>query len=179
MNIDKSRISEDIAIHYQKKHQTWFFFPLLGKRFYNTIWINDYVNKAWYKRVLPQNITYACIFNSNILTADENGNIYIEDIGSSFNGDAIHFLWKSPFLSLGNVHHRKMIDEFYFVLDDLHNNKFECSIYKDFDSTYSTDYELINATRFDCMLWADENTDENDIKYCWTNENSSTPIWSI
>lgn len=177
-NFDTPRMKNTIALHYQNKSQTWFLFPYLGDNFYHTIWINDYVNKAWYKRVLPQNITTACNFNSYIVTADDKGRIYYEDFGTTFDGQSIKFLWKSPFLSLGNVHHRKLIDEFYFLLDDLHDNNFKFSVFKDYDSGYSEDKECISLRYYNKLIWA-EDSSPDDSSYCWAMEDSDGPIWSI
>lgn len=177
-NFDTARMKNSIALHYQKKNQTWFFFPYLGDDYYHTIWINDYVNHSWYKRVLPQNITTACNFNSYIITADCNGKIYYEDYGTTFDGKGINFFWKSPFLSLGNVHHRKLIDEFYFVLDDLHDNKFNFSIYKDYDSEYSDNKECISSRYYRHMIWADDNSPDEP-SYCWIENDADAPVWSI
>ena len=175
---DSSRIKKSIALHYQRKNQTWFFCPYLGDEYFHTILINDYVNHAWYKRILPQDITSACVFNSNILTADKEGKIYREDYGTTFDGKPIDFLWKSPFLSLGNVHHRKIIDEFYFVLDDLHDNNFDFSVYKDYDSQYSDNLECIVSRHFNQLVWADEQSTETP-ENCWAKDDDSVPVWSI
>lgn len=177
-NFDTPRMKDSIALHYQNKSQTWFFLPYLGDNYYHTIWINDYVNKAWYKRVLPQNITTACNFNSKIVTGDDSGKIYYEDYGTTFDGKSIPFLWKSPFLSLGNVHHRKLIDEFYFVLDDLHDNNFKFSIFKDYDSGYSEDKERITLRYHNHLIWADDSMSDES-QFCWALEDADGPIWSI
>ncbi len=176
---NETNLNKSIALHYPKKHQMWFFIPYLNSQYFHTIWINDYVNYAWYKRVLPQNITYAANFKSYLLTADNEGKIYIEDYGPSFNGENISFMWKSPFLSLSNVHHRKIIDEFYFILDDEYDNKFNFSVYKDYDSNYADDIEIINSQNPEQMIWAsDESPDE--MQYCWSNgSQTQIPIWSI
>ncbi len=174
---NKDKIQDTIALHYQDKNQMWFLFPYENDEFLHTIWINDYVNKAWYKRVLPQNITTATVFHNKIITADNSGNLYIEDTGNSFNGIPISFKWKSPFLSLNDVHHRKMIDEFYFILDDSHDNKFNFSVYKDYDSNYQDDAELIFSKHYDQLLWADDNSPDEEI-YKWATDENEIPIWS-
>lgn len=172
------KLCDTVALHYKDKSQTWFLFPYVDDEYYHTIWINDYVNHAWYKRVLPQNITCAANYKSYIITADVEGKIYYEDYGTTFNGESIKFMWKSPFLSLGSFHHRKMIDEFYFVLDDLHDNNFNFSVYKDYDSGYSDNMECVVSRCFNQLIWADENS--KDISdYCWTPEDKEIPVWSI
>ncbi|MBR6723212.1 hypothetical protein IKL64_07135 [bacterium] len=175
---DETRMNDVFVLHYQNKHQMWFFFPYLDDEYYHTIWINDYLNKAWYKRVVPQKITVACMFKSYILTADDSGKIYREDYGGTFNNDPILFMWKSPFLALGNVLHRKLIDEFYFVLDDINDNKFKFSLYKDYDSEYKDDVELIYSKHFSHFIWGGEDT-PSTIEYCWHDGSSEIPVWSI
>ena len=176
---DMSRLNQSFALHYQNKHQMWFFFPYVKEQNYHTVWINDYVNKAWLKRVIPQNITAACNYKSYIVSADTTGKVYIEDYGKSFNGQAIKFFWKSPFLTLTNPHHRKLIDEFYFVLDNEYENRFNFSVYKDFDEQYPEDKELIYSKHYNQLVWATENTTTEDILSCWAQNGANIPVWAI
>lgn len=176
-NFDKSRLKDAVAVHYQNKHQMWFLFPYRNQQYYKIIWVNDYVNRVWYKRVLPQDITCMCNFNYNILSSDSSGKVYIEDFGTTFNGQSIDFMWKSPFLSLSNVHHRKLIDEFYFVLDDAQDNKFDFYVYKDYDGNCPDDRELIYSRNLTQLIWArdDENLDISK----WCLDTNDAPIWTI
>ena len=176
---DKTRLNQTIALHYASKHQMWFFFRYDKENYYHTVWINDYINHAWFKRYIPQNITTACVFNSYILTADNEGKVYIEDYGNSFNGQAIDFMWKSPFLSLSNVHHRKLIEEFYFVLDNEYENHFNFSVYKDYDSSFAEDEELIFTSRYNQLVWAGDDTLETESNSCWAVEGATGPVWAI
>ncbi len=172
------QLENTICLHYEAKSQMWFFFPYADDKYFHTIWINDYINKAWYKRVVPQDIVTACIYNNSIYTADNNGNIYKEDFGTTFNGDAINFVWKSPFLALSNPHHRKMIDEFYFLLDTEYDNNFDFAVYKDYDSEYSDDIEKIYSVHQDHLIWADDETSD-DLPCHWTPDDASVPVWSV
>lgn len=175
---DKTRMNETRVLHYPDCSQMWFLFPYLDDDYYHIIWINDYINHAWYKRIVPQDITTACLFHSNIISADKFGRIYRENYGTSFNGAGIDFMWKSPFLSLGDVLTRKIIEEFYFLLDDIEDNKFKVSIYKDYDSEYCDGYELIYSRHLNHFIWADENS-PNTSQYCWDDGINDIPIWAI
>lgn len=171
-------LRDAIGLHYEKKNQIWYFFPYNGEDYLHTVWINDYVNKAWYKRIIPQNIVKACVYDGYVLTADSNGKIYKEDFGTTFNGEPIKFMWKSPFLAITSPHHRKMIDEFYFLLDTEYDNDFDFSVYKDYDSEYSDDIERIYSVHQDHLIWADDETPED--KPChWTPDDASVPVWSV
>lgn len=177
-SFNKSLLSETICVNYENKNQMWFFIPYLSDEFFHTVWINDYVNKAWYKRIIPQNITTACLFKDKILTADSTGKIYKEDTGFTFNGEPVKFIWKSPFLSVGSAHHRKIIDEFYFILDDMYDNNFNFSVYKDFDSQYCDDAEKIFSIHQEHFIWADENMCDGSPCY-WSEDDEEMPIWPI
>lgn len=174
---DRSRTNKIIALNHETKNQVWYFIPYVNSKYFHTIWINDILNKAWYKRVLPQNITSACVFKDSIYTSDDKGNIYQEEIGNTFNGKAIEFSWKSPFLSLGDPTVRKTIDEFYFILDESYENKFNFSVFKNYDSENQDDKEEIYSSNFENLVWHKENsiTPSNDT---WPNDNDEA-IWAI
>lgn len=174
----KPALSDAICIHYENKNQMWFFIPYISDDFFHTIWINDYVNKAWYKRVIPQNVTTAGLFNGYVITGDSIGRIYKEDFGLTFDGQPIAFMWKSPFLATGSAHHRKIIDEFYFVLEDEFDNSFDFSIYKDYDSMYSDDIEKIYLIHHEHFVWGCDETDETPSN-CWATENWDMPVWPV
>ena len=171
-------LQNTICLHYEKKNQIWCFFPYADDNYFHTIWINDYVNKAWYKRVVPQNIVTACLFDGYIYTADENGNIYREDFGSTFSGEAIKFSWKSPFLAITTPHHRKIIDEFYFLLDTEYDNNFDFAVCKDYDSEFSDDVEKIYSIHQEHLIWASDDEKENATN-CWAADDANVPIWSV
>ena len=172
------KLDETIALHYENKNQVWYFFRYIGDNYFHTVWINDYNNKAWYKRKIPQDIVKAGIYNNSIYTADKNGKIYREDYGTSFNGTPIEFLWKSPFLSINAPHHRKIIDEFYFLLDTEYDNNFDFSVFKDYDSENPDDSETIYSAHPDLLIWADDNT-SNLLPCYWAQENANIPVWAI
>jgi len=176
-NFDKTRFDEVIALHYERKNQVWYFIPYKDVQYFNTIWIHDYVNKAWFKRVLPQNIVEACIFDEDIVTADSYGNVFKEDFGSTFNGEPIDFMWKSPFLTAGESNVRKTIDEFYFVLDESYDNNFHFSVYKNYDSEYQDDVELVYSTNYDNLCWHSENV-EVEQNFYWDGETDSS-MWAV
>ena len=177
-NFTNSGLENSFCIPYPKKNQVWYFFNYSNDEYFHTIWINDYVNKAWYKRVVPQNLTCAVLFNGEILTADDKGNIYKEDTGNSFDGKAIDFMWKSPFLSITDAHHRKTIDEFYFILDNSYDNDFNFSIYKDYDSEFSDDVEHVYCFHEEHFVWGDD-SESFTANQCWAKDEDKYPIWAV
>src|SRR5574344_823501 len=174
---DKTRFDEIIALHFDGKNQIWFLIPYKDVTYFYTIWIYDYENNAWLKRVLPQNITYACNFDEYILTCDSEGNIYQENIGNTFNGNAIEFLWKSPFVILGEANIRKTIDEFYFVCDESYDNNFKFSVYKNYDGDYQEDNDIIFSTNVTNLNWNSENS-PTELQYNWSTEDNPS-YWAV
>ena len=87
-------------------------------------------------------------------------------------------MWKSPFLALGEVLTRKIIEEFYFLLDDSQDNKFNVSIYKDYDSEYKDGTELIYSQHLSHFLWSDDNSPDTP-QYCWNDGESDMPVWAV
>ena len=177
-NFDKSRLNKSFVVHYPKKHQVWFFIPYFDETYFHRVLINDYLNYCWYVREIPQNITKACLFNNYVLSADSDGKIYIEDNGPTFDGEPVEFMWKSPFFSMGNVLHRKLIDEFYFVLDDVQDNNFKFSIYKDYDGEYQEDSEIISSKHYSHFMWSGDTTPDT-AQYKWNDGDNASPVWPV
>ncbi|MFI3301308.1 MAG: hypothetical protein R3Y28_07815 [Candidatus Gastranaerophilales bacterium] len=177
-NFSNDSLEKSYAIHYEKRNQIWYFFKFIDDDYFHTIWIYDYVNKAWYKRVVPQDLTCATLYNDEVLSADSSGKIYKEDSGTTFNGDAISFYWQSPFLAITKNYQRKTIDEFYFMLDNEYDNDFYFKVYKDYDNTYSDDAEHIYSIIEEHLYWDSENGVDYPYQY-WGADDSTTPIWSI
>lgn len=175
-NFDKTRFDEVIVLHYAAKNQIWFFIPYKNNQYFHTIWIYSYINEAWFKRVLPQNITTACIFDEYVITADSSGKIYREDFGNTFNGEAIDFIWKTPFLAAGDSNVRKTIEEFYFILDEIYDNNFNFSVYKDYDSEYKDDVENIYYINSDNLVWHGDNL-LPALNFNWNSDDASS-LWA-
>ncbi len=174
---DYLRRSDVFVLNYETKNQLWYFIPYQNDEYFHTIWINDIVNQAWYKRVIPQDITAACIYQKFIISADKNGNLYKEDINNTFNGEPIEFMWKSPFLGLGNPTIRKTIDEFYFILEEAYENNFNFSVFKNFDAENKDDCEKIYSNNFENLIWHKENF-EFSLKDSWSDDNNNA-IWAM
>lgn len=169
---DATRFDEIIVLNYEAKNQIWYFIPYQNDEYFHTIWIYNYINEAWFKRVLPQDITNACIFEEYVLTADSTGKVYREDFGNTFSGTPIEFVWKSPFLAGGDSNVRKTIEEFYFILDESYDNNFNFSVCKDYDDTYQDDEDKVYSINSDNLIWYGDNLSTN-LNYSWNYDSSN------
>jgi len=168
-NFDSTRFDEIMILHYESKNQIWFFIPYKNDDYFHTIWIYSYINSAWFKRVVPQNLTEACLCDGKILTADSSGKVYQEDFGNTFSGSPISFLWKSPFLASGDSNVKKTIEEFYFMLDEAYDNNFNFSVYKNYDDTYKDDEDTIYSSNSQNLIWYGENL-LSSYNFSWDNK---------
>lgn len=167
-DFDKTATFKGCMLNYEIKNQIWLFCPMLDDSYIRTVFIYDYVNDSWTVRNIPQPITSAMLMNGTIYTADYNGNVYKEDFGNTFNGVPIEFLWKSPFLALGEPNARKCVDDFYFVVDDGFDNNFMFSTYKDYDSEVADDAILVTAADTGTLLW-----DSDDLMWGSDDDNAA------
>lgn len=168
-NFDKTRFDEVIVLHYEAKNQVWYFIPYKNDDYFHTIWIYSYINDAWFKRIVPQDVTTACLSDGNVIIADAAGAVYKEDFGNTFAGKAIDFMWKSPFLAAGDSNVRKTVEEFYFILDETYDNNFNFSVYKDYDSEYKDDADSIYSINSDNMVWHGDNLTKQ-LNFTWNKD---------
>lgn len=172
--IDFKNKEKIFLLPYENKNQLWCFIPDFESGFLNHVLIFDYYNKAWTERKMSQNITCACSFQNQILSCDNLGCVFIEDMGSSFNGEPIEFCFKTPFFSLGQPNVRKTIEEFFLLLDQETDNNFIFSVFKDYNGFYEEDIENVKLTDLESLIFDDDNShfaiedDYNDIFHnCW------------
>ena len=174
-NADRSRMHEAFCVPYEKKNQLWFYLPYSDNEFFSTIWIYDFANNCWTKRIETQEITSAANINSEVFSGCSNGKILQENIGSTFDGDTIKFNFTTPFFHLGKPSERKIIEDFALLLDETGENKFKFSVSKDFIKEIKTDHEYIRTVQTGVLIWASEEEPKN--KYnCF--ENDYSPIWA-
>lgn len=174
-NADTSRMKEAFCVPYEKKNQLWFYLPYSDSKYFNTIWIYDFANDSWTKRIEPQNITSATNVNSQIFSGCAEGKILLENIGATFDGEAISFSFSTPFFHLGKPSERKIVEDFALLLDENGENRFTFSVSKDFVKEVKTDHEYIKTVQLGSLIWASE--DETKDKYnCF--ETPYNPIWA-
>lgn len=154
--LDFSSLSRSILLYYEPKNQLWLYIPTKNNRYLNNIWIFDLQHRAWCLRGVPQRISCAANYDRQIISATEDGEILLEDSGSTFNGAPIEFQWKTPFFALGAPNTLKSIGEFYILISDHVDNNFDFCTFKDYDTLDSQDYERITVNNSANMLWASD-----------------------
>ncbi len=175
--INYSQMPKSLALVYENKNQLWFFLPF--SNYLNTVLIYDFSSSCWLKRVIPYQISTGATVCGKILTGTDDGKIFEEDCGNSFSGLPIEFEFSSPFFHLGAPTTRKIIEDFNFIFDEEHENRFKFSVSKDYISQERTDVDTINTTQPQSLVWVDNST-LDDFNSVWDeNENDYEFFWAL
>jgi|GEM_PF-663838 len=159
--IDFERTRQTLALSRKIKNQLWFFIPFKQVLNLCTVWIFDYFCGAWFKRVIPYEITTAADVGGEILTGSASGEIFIENTGNNFAGKPIEFRFSTPFFHLGLPNTRKIIENLNFIFDEQAENTFKFSVSKDYISEERTDIEFVNTLHPDTLIFVGGHSGEN------------------
>lgn len=127
--VNSDRLDEIIVVPYEKRKQIWCYVPVdTGSTIYKAYVLN-LINQdtnapsAWYTRE-GNAITCAAQFKGEVYTGTINGEIYKEDSGDDFDGNAIvSTLWFTAF-TFGSSR-VKNCEEFKAWFDIQNDNKFD------------------------------------------------------
>ncbi len=122
--INYSQAAKAAALLYEIKNQIWFFIPKVNAEYLSEVYIYDFACDAWFKRVIPYQITAAATVCGKIYTATFSGEVFAEDKGNTFAGLPIEFQFSSPFFHLGAPTVRKIVEDFNFIFDEEYENRF-------------------------------------------------------
>lgn len=166
---DTGRAAKTLALPYKIKNQIWFFAPFSDSDFLDTVWIYDYFCKAWFKRVIPYDITCAAAVFGKIYTATAQGEIFIENLGNSFNQKPIQFRFSTPFFHLGLPNTRKIIENLNFIFDEEYENSFKFSVSKDYKTYERTDIEFVETLQPTTLIYTDSENNSNNFGSSWAS----------
>jgi hypothetical protein len=148
--IDKDRLDEIILVPYQNRKQLWCYIPVAGEAGLYKAYIANFINMqdniiSFYTREANA-ITCACEFKGNIYTGTSDGNIYLEDNGATFDGNAIVSDLKFPVMMFGTSK-VKRLKEFIAWFNANYANK--CNVYYILDGNIDEKYtEPIDLSAF-------------------------------
>jgi len=176
--IDKIRM---LSVIQSDRNEFWFLVPTNSET-YSTIFIFDYNNKEWVKRLCPK-ISCVNIVNGILYSGDSTGKIYQEYLGDDFHGTFVASSYTTSPLNLGVDNLLKIL----FVppkisLDLAYSNNFYIQYIKNYDTLGTTKIKNIVATslsnalywdigNFDTMYFAPEKTNQS---YKLPSENFKT-----
>ena len=144
-------------LNYKDKSQLWCFLYKANANYINEILIYDYINNAWFLRVVPYNISSAWEYDGIIYSATDEGKVIKEGIGSTFLGEPVKFMWASPFFHFGQVNTAKTIDEFALILATDKDNNFDMQVRKDYSTYEISDRLSFSNVISNTLIYCDEN----------------------
>ena len=92
--------------------------------------IFDAVTKSWLFRKVPQIVTIAFNYNTEVYIGTEDGKVLKEFYGRTFDGKVINSYYRSPWFNWGDGY-TQSFSEFTIELASDYNNKFYIRSYKD------------------------------------------------
>lgn len=170
---DLARKDEVIALPYIKRREIWFYFPQEDVSELKTVFMYDYVNKCWFKRVQTQEVTCGTIFKEKIFTGTKDGKILREDFGDTFDGEVIPFDAKTQYFNFGVINKDKEVDEFFIIMEGSKINKFDFSIRVNYDESETLDKYQIDVNQQN-NIWDDVSSIWDDAGTIWAVERSVT-----
>lgn len=103
LNLNTYALDEIYAVYHPYKKYIMFYMPMIGEDGSNNCYIYDLQTKTWLHRKIPQNVTTAFEFDNKVYIGTQDGKIYEEFRGLSFDGEPIKFSWKSPWFIWGGI----------------------------------------------------------------------------
>lgn len=114
-DIDKTRLDEIIMIAYPNRKQLWIYVPIENESGLYKAWIANFINYnekkliAMYPREANP-ITCACEFEGDLYTGTDDGKIYKEDSGNTFDGTRIEGYFWFDKTNLGSNNYKTVKD---------------------------------------------------------------------
>ena len=137
-SISRSRFDYIFPVYSPKKKYIMFYIPMSSGNGSNYCFIFDLQTKTWLLRVVPQNVTYAFRYDNEIYITTQDGCVLKEFTGTTFNGEAIEWFWKSPWFSFGDGSNYLSTREFRINLSEEGANNFKVRTRRDGIDTYKT-----------------------------------------
>ena len=162
---DLCNISSDIdymqmlSVVLSDRNEFWFLIPTNDTE-YSTILIYDYKHEEWVKRVCPK-ISCLQVIGNSIFSADDNGKIYQEYLGTDFHGVFVESYYYTSPLNFGIDNMLKIL----FIppkigLDLSYSNDFYVEYIKNYDSLKTPKKRnIIAKTLRNALYWDKGNYD--------------------
>ena len=174
--LDTDRIDENTVLHNREKKEVWFYFPINNLTYFQYVYVYDYQQNMWYRRISPQETTCAIEHKDTIYSFDSSGNVYQEDLGSDWNGTDLDWYVQTAYLNFGEEHLYKDIDDIRILTDSSVENNFNYKFLFDYDSFFSTQTKTFEtAGDADALTWSDASG--SNTSTVWA-DNSSGDSWA-
>lgn len=160
VNFDEDATEKTFIIPYEKRKQLRLYYQKTGDNNIKNCWIYDVKRKAWYPRILNDEITCGTIFAEDIYLATADGKVLIEDFGLTFNDEPVVSRCIFPFLHFGNPSKKKEVMGIEFKLSSEQTQGF--NIYQRYDNLSNESLTPVKEVDMsgNTSLWDDAEWDD-------------------
>ena len=152
--VNQAMLDKIFPVFHPKKKYIMFYMSMLPyDEGSSTAYIYDMETKSWLLRRVPQNVTIAFRFDNDIYIGTQDGKIFKEFVGGTFDGAPINFYWRSPWLTFGDGSNYLTSKQFRFITDEEYNNDFYVAVRRD---GYSEQFERRHIrveNPFNALVW--------------------------
>jgi hypothetical protein len=167
--LDTGEVNNITILHYRNKKEIWCYFPVTNLTYYQYVYVFDYEQGIWYRRVTPQEITGAIEHYNRIYSFNSSGEILQEDLGTNWNGTEMDFYVQLAYINFGEEHQEKDIDEIKLLLDTETTNDFDYKVFFNYDNYNSSATNNINQVGDSgALFWSDDQ--ETVTQTEWAND---------
>ena len=154
--LDDARSNEIFPVYHPIKKYLMFYMPMLQGKGSNICYIYDFISKAWWLRKVPQEVTCAFAFNSDVYIGTANGEILREFSTLTFNGEPIEFCWKSPWFQYGDGTSFLSTREFRCKISEEYANNFYVRNRRDGYDAFHQRNVNNDKDAFEALVWSND-----------------------
>lgn len=167
---DRIRLSdtdEIFVVNLTKKRWLIFYLPLIDNAGSGNVLIFDIITKSWLFRKVPQIVSMAFNFDTDVYIGTDDGKVLKEFSGSTFDGKVINAYYRSPWFDWADGY-AQSFSEFTIELASEYKNKFYLRTYKDGVTKYED--RLIDSENLlgEGLVWEGEESDTTTTS--WDND---------
>ena len=140
------------SLNLPRKRWLLFYLPLIDNAGSGNVLIYDIITKSWLFRKVPQVVTIAFNYNTEVYIGTNDGKVLKEFSGKTFDGKVINSYYRSPWFNWGDGY-TQSFSEFAIELASDYNNMFYIRSYKDGVTKYED--RIINSEDLlsDGLVW--------------------------
>lgn len=170
-SLNNNRLDEIYCVSYPKKRYMLFYMPFLEGTSSNIALIFDFQTNSWLRRQVPQAVTCAFRFSDEVYIGTNNGEVFREFDGLTFDGEPLNFYWRSPWFDFGDGSNNYSLREFRIQIADDETNNFWVRSRRDGKSGYKERFITNGKGDINALIWSDESGEITDTvwdEYNWS-----------
>lgn len=153
--LNNNRLDEIYCVSYPKKRYMMMYMPFLEGSGSNIALIWDFQTNSWLRRIVPQVVTCAFKYADEIYIGTNDGKVFNEFRGTTFDGVPINFYWRSPWFDFGDGSNYMSMREFRIQISDEDTNNFYVRNRRDGKASYKERFVTNGRGDINSLIWSD------------------------